>query len=61
MTTIEWEYCDQCGTNVQAWVYVETATGGVLTWCGHCGKINNKELLAQGGRVTADFSYMIGG
>lgn len=59
--SIEFDYCDHCGPNVRAYVYVETATGALLTWCGHCGKMNTEALLAQGGRVTSDFSYMIGG
>lgn len=58
---ITFDYCDTCGPSIRAWVYVETATGGVLTWCAHCGKINTEELIAQGGRVTSDFSYMLGG
>ena len=54
---IEYDCCDRCGLGVRAYFFVEMSSGP-LAYCGSCGNRFRDAILAQGGRILLDGTYM---
>lgn len=59
--SVTFDYCDECGPSVRAYVYVETPKGGELTFCGHHARKHEGVWKDQGIRIVSDFTYMLEG
>nr|WP_278101147.1 hypothetical protein [Microbacterium proteolyticum] len=52
----EYVSCDQC--SARAYIFVELANGGELSWCIHHGKHHTPALQAAGA-IIFDLSYTL--
>jgi len=55
---IKFDYCDHCGPSTRAYFYFGMAAGP-LSFCGSCGTRYEDAIVAQGGKITHDFRYLI--
>lgn len=55
---IDYDECDACGLGVKAVVYYVMPSGSDVSYCNHHSNRFRGEILAQGGKMLYDFSYL---